>query len=407
MPFLVIEFSQLVTDLSKSLCNLLSDLNVVVLFMPFKLLFLLFPDHLKQEFTATWKMFRSKATMEQHAKKYTQNKNNSTRMESHMQPIGNLHDDSHRSSSFRHTLFRPPFCSTIQQNSFPSSSSADFQSIRSNPTAYNPNLYDSMMHHSTSSSYSKPTTFEPMLHQSTSSSYSKPPASETMLHQSTSSSYSKPMTFEPMLHPSTSTLSDQPSSSRTSLHQFSSSFHLNQDDEDEDEDEDQNENDEESKEVEIVDEYGSILRVQKMTAKDVYKLTEGEKVLVHVNDSFQLIKGAAGVCTRKRSTRDHLIGLSFLTCHINPETGHTFMACRGSSWSEHVQKMKSKEMTKENYTSKSRPVDDEVRSKIADAVMMDLIGPDKPGQALGYGTEITKSKVTKFKLIKSSEEKAL
>ncbi|GJV56735.1 tetratricopeptide-like helical domain, DYW domain protein [Tanacetum coccineum] len=36
---------------------------------------------------ATWKMFRSKATMEQHAKKYTQNKNNSTRMESHMQTI--------------------------------------------------------------------------------------------------------------------------------------------------------------------------------------------------------------------------------------------------------------------------------------------------------------------------------
>nr|GEX48373.1 ARID DNA-binding domain-containing protein [Tanacetum cinerariifolium] len=101
-----------------------------------------------------------------------------------------------------------------------------------------------------------------------------------------------------MLHPSTSTLSDQPSSSRTSLHQFSSSFHLNQDDEDEHEDEDEDEIDEESKEVEIVDEYGSILRVQKMTAKDVYKLTEGEKVLVHINDSFQLIKGAAGVCTR-------------------------------------------------------------------------------------------------------------
>ncbi|GKD78306.1 transposon, En/Spm-like protein, partial [Tanacetum coccineum] len=180
----------------------------------------------------TWKMFRSKATMEQHAKKYTQNKNNSTRMESHMQTISNLHDDSHRPSSFSHTLFRPPFCSTIQQNCFPSSSSADFQSIRSNPTTYNPNLYDSMIHHSTSSSYSKPTTFEPML------------------HQSTSSSYSKPSTFEPMLHPSTSTLSDQPSSSRTSLHQFSSSFHLNQDDEDKDEDEDEDEDeiDEESKE---------------------------------------------------------------------------------------------------------------------------------------------------------------
>ncbi|GKD07236.1 hypothetical protein Tco_1186921, partial [Tanacetum coccineum] len=214
-------------------------------------------------------------------------------MESHMQTIGNLHDDSHRQSSFSNTLFRPPFCSTIQQNCFPSSSSADFQSIRSNPTTYNPNLYDSMIHPS-KSSYSKPTTFEPMLHQSTSSSYSKPTTFEPMLHQSTSSSYSKPTKFEPMLHLSTSTLSDQPSSSRTSFHQFSSSFHLNQDDEDEDEDEIH----EESKVVEIVDEYESIIRVQKMTAKDVNKLTEGEKILVHVNDSFQLIKGAAGVCTR-------------------------------------------------------------------------------------------------------------
>ncbi|GJW59675.1 hypothetical protein Tco_0109010 [Tanacetum coccineum] len=31
-------------------------------------------------------------------------------------------------------------------------------------------------------------------------------------------------------------------------------------------------------------------------------------------------------------------------------------------------------------------------------VMMDLIGPDKPGQALGYGTGVTKSKVTKLSL---------
>ena len=48
----------------------------------------------------------------------------------------------------------------------------------------------------------------------------------------------------------------------------------------------------------FVDEYGSILRTQKMTAKDVYKLSKGEKVLVHVNDTFQLIKGATTVCTR-------------------------------------------------------------------------------------------------------------
>ena len=45
---------------------------------------------------------------------------------------------------------------------------------------------------------------------------------------------------------------------------------------------------------------------------------------------------------------------------------------------------------------KSRPVDDEVRSEIADAVLFELIGPDKPGQAFGFGTGVTKSKVTKF-----------
>ncbi|GKA30258.1 tetratricopeptide-like helical domain, DYW domain protein [Tanacetum coccineum] len=525
------------------------NLNVIFSFVCFNALFMeqIYKAHLSMDThksnlfchgfeTATWKMFRSKATMEQHAKKYTQNKNNSTRMESHMQTIGNLHDDSHRPSSFSHTLFRPPFCSTIQQNCFPSSSSADFQSIRSNPTTYNPNLYDSMIHHSTSSSYSKPTTFEPklhqstssyskpttfepMLHQSTSSSYSKPSTFEPMLHQSTSSSYSKPTTFEPMLHPSTSTLSDQPSSSRTSLHQFSSSFHLNQDDEDEDEDE----IDEESKEVEIVDEYGSILRVQKMTAKDVYKLTEGEKVLVHVNDSFQLIKGAAGVCTRfmtillskpnlcppeakdwreikarcgtlllgelrrkfslpqvsdlddvlfamfgvkvrytkhrfkmklfrlaakkldeannvgangeleRTYTDDQLLQAldlidappnflhhqwelykSNLRTPLAKKTKHkrspnrieffdlSYQSRDGSyihGMSKDFMERAREEMTRrELEISKSRPVDDEVRSEIADAVMMDLIGPDKPGQAHGYGTGVTKSKVTKLSL---------
>ncbi|GJY68743.1 ribose 5-phosphate isomerase A [Tanacetum coccineum] len=415
-----------------------------------------------------------------------------------------------------------------------------------------PTTFEPMMHQSTSSSYSKPTTFEPMLHQSTSSSYSKPPAFEPMLHQSTSSSYSKPMTFEPMLHQSTSTLSDQPSSSRTSLHQFSSSFHLNQDDEDEDEDE--NENDEESKEVEIVDEYGSILRVQKMTTKDVYKLTEGEKVLVHVNDSFYLIKGAAGVCTRfitillskpnlclpeakdwreikarcgtlilgelrrkfslpqvsdlddvlfamfgvkvrytkhrfkmrlfqlaakkldeannvgangeqeRTYTDDELLqaldlidappnflhhqwelyksnlrtplakklseqgkkaksmqvhthttgATSFARNRDRFKTKHkrspnrieffdlSYQSRDGSyihGMSREFMERAREEMTRrELQISKSRPVDDEVRSEIADAVMMDLIGPDKPGQALGYGTGVTKSKVTKLSL---------
>ena len=35
-----------------------------------------------------------------------------------------------------------------------------------------------------------------------------------------------------------------------------------------------------------------------MRAKDVYKLNNGEKILVHVNEFGQPIKAAAGVCTR-------------------------------------------------------------------------------------------------------------
>ncbi|KAK9078088.1 hypothetical protein SSX86_002145 [Deinandra increscens subsp. villosa] len=51
-------------------------------------------------------------------------------------------------------------------------------------------------------------------------------------------------------------------------------------------------------EVEIQDEQGNILRTQKMRAKDVYKLKEGEKVLVHLNENDQPVKAAAGLCTR-------------------------------------------------------------------------------------------------------------
>ncbi|GKA14230.1 hypothetical protein Tco_0693876 [Tanacetum coccineum] len=51
-------------------------------------------------------------------------------------------------------------------------------------------------------------------------------------------------------------------------------------------------------EVEIIDGNGNILRTQKMTAKQVYKLKGGEKVLVHVNKDYQLIKNAGGLCSR-------------------------------------------------------------------------------------------------------------
>ncbi|GJU17328.1 ribose 5-phosphate isomerase A [Tanacetum coccineum] len=58
------------------------------------------------------------------------------------------------------------------------------------------------------------------------------------------------------------------------------------------------ESDEKVSEVEIIDQHGNILRTTKMMTKDVYKLNEGEKILVHVNNRDQLIKDAAGLCTR-------------------------------------------------------------------------------------------------------------
>ncbi|GJT26808.1 reverse transcriptase domain-containing protein [Tanacetum coccineum] len=51
-------------------------------------------------------------------------------------------------------------------------------------------------------------------------------------------------------------------------------------------------------EVEVIDEHGKILRIQKMTCKQVYKLQEGEKILVHVNQNNQLIKAAGSLCRR-------------------------------------------------------------------------------------------------------------
>ena len=48
----------------------------------------------------------------------------------------------------------------------------------------------------------------------------------------------------------------------------------------------------------LIDGHGNILRTQKMCVKQVYKLNEGEKVLVHVNPMYQLIGNAGGLCSR-------------------------------------------------------------------------------------------------------------
>ncbi|GJX21612.1 tetratricopeptide-like helical domain, DYW domain protein [Tanacetum coccineum] len=141
------------------------------------------------------------------------------------------------------------------------------------------------------------------------------------------------------------------------------------------------------------DEYGSILRVQNMTEKDVYKLTEGEKVLVHVNIPFQcLIKvlqlfrlaakkldeannvgdtGDQG-CNLLHNLRTPLAKktkhkrspnrIEFFDLSYQSRDGSFIHGLVGGSLMERARE----EMTRrELQISKSRPVDDEVRSEIA------------------------------------------
>ncbi|KAJ8447014.1 hypothetical protein Cgig2_033583 [Carnegiea gigantea] len=62
-------------------------------------------------------------------------------------------------------------------------------------------------------------------------------------------------------------------------------------------------------EVEITDGQGKVLRMQKMSIKDVYRLLgDGERILVHVDDLFQPIKATGGLCTRFMTS---LIGMPY------------------------------------------------------------------------------------------------
>ncbi|KAJ8443090.1 hypothetical protein Cgig2_030858 [Carnegiea gigantea] len=55
----------------------------------------------------------------------------------------------------------------------------------------------------------------------------------------------------------------------------------------------------------VVDDQGKVLRMQKMLMKDVYRLlADGERILVHVDDLFQPIKAAGGLCTRMPYTSE-------------------------------------------------------------------------------------------------------
>ncbi|GJV56734.1 hypothetical protein Tco_1457739 [Tanacetum coccineum] len=131
----------------------------------------------------------------------------------------------------------------------------------------------------------------------------------------------------------------------------------------------------------------------------IVKLTEGEKVLVHVNDSFQLIKGAAGVCTR------------FMTILLSKPN---LCPPEAKDWRE-IKARCGTLLLGELRLHKD--IDDQLMQALdlIDAppnflhhqwelyksnlrTPLPSVLPDKPGQALGYGTGVTKSKVTKLSL---------
>ncbi|GJS75788.1 ribose 5-phosphate isomerase A [Tanacetum coccineum] len=223
--------------------------------------------------------------------------------------LSTVHQNSSSSSSFHNTPVRPPFQTTINQNSL-SSSSLPNTHVRP-PFQINPN--------SLSSSSLPNTHVRPpfQINPNSLSSSSLPnthvhPPFQTTINQNSLSSSSLPNTHVPppfqttqdtnAASPSSSTHSQSfqshPIQYEPTLHQTSgSSSSLLDNERDE-----VNVVDEYQKkllsEVEVIDEHGKILRIQKMTCKQVYKLQEGEKILVHVNQNNQLIKAAGSLCRR-------------------------------------------------------------------------------------------------------------
>ncbi|GJZ37824.1 retrotransposon protein, putative, ty1-copia subclass [Tanacetum coccineum] len=223
--------------------------------------------------------------------------------------LSTVHQNSSSSSSFHNTPVRPPFQTTINQNSL-SSSSLPNTHVRP-PFQINPN--------SLSSSSLPNTHVRPpfQINPNSLSSSSLPnnhvrPPFQTTINQNSLSSSSLPNTHVPppfqttqyknVASPSSSTHSQSfqshPIQYEPTLHQTSgSSSSLLDNERDE-----VNVVDEYQKkllsEVEVIDEHGKILRIQKMTCKQVYKLQEGEKILVHVNQNNQLIKAVGSLYRR-------------------------------------------------------------------------------------------------------------
>ncbi|GKC18802.1 hypothetical protein Tco_1020952 [Tanacetum coccineum] len=91
------------------------------------------------------------------------------------------------------------------------------------------------------------------------------------------------------------TLRSETSAFESTVHQTSSSSAPSMDEQDEI---DENYEMTLLSEAEIIDRDGNFLRTQTMTTKEVYKLNEGEMIVVPFNDLNQPIKSAAGLFTR-------------------------------------------------------------------------------------------------------------
>ncbi|GKC11764.1 ribose 5-phosphate isomerase A [Tanacetum coccineum] len=216
---------------------------------------------------------------------YNMPQNSSPPSSSHMQTTRQaINNTNHLSSSFQPAI-RPFFPYNMPQNSSPPSSShmqTTRQAINNTnhlSSSFQPGirpsfLYD-MRQNSSSSSSSLQASVRPNVHHNSSSSSSS---------SRSQSLQSQPTVHDPALHQSSSSNSflnhDQDLLSEVEIN-LAAQYEQNL-----------------LQKVRIIDGNGNILRTQKMTAKQVYKLNGGEKVLVHISDDYQLIKNAGGLCSR-------------------------------------------------------------------------------------------------------------
>nr|GEX81115.1 ribose 5-phosphate isomerase, type A [Tanacetum cinerariifolium] len=197
--------------------------------------------------------------------------------------------------------------------------------------------------------------------------------------------------------------------------------------------------------VEIIDGNGNILRTQKITEKQVYKLKGGKKVLVQVNKDYQLIKNASGLCSRfmtlifkqpnlclpdakdwkeckescaamliaklwrrfcipQKESVDKVLSAMFSVKHNKrePNDFESFHLCYKTKDDTYLQEATRDMMVIANREISSKVkelaglegiVEDAVVAKIAREVINKLLGNEEPHC---YGAGVTKSQISKF-----------